>query len=75
MGKRFVLTTNKRGQITLPKDVMEHCGIPSGGKLKVEFLPDGVLEFSPIHPASEVKASQKPPSPVLSAAGTKEEGM
>jgi len=60
MGKRFILTINKREQITLPKEVMEHCGLPSGGKLKVEFLPGGVCKFSPIHPRSPAKASPNP---------------
>jgi bifunctional DNA-binding transcriptional regulator/antitoxin component of YhaV-PrlF toxin-antitoxin module len=57
MDKRFILTTNKRGQVTFPKEVMDHCGLPSGGKLKVEFLPDGICKFSPIHPRSHAKAS------------------
>ena len=62
MGKRFILTTNKRGQVTLPKEVMEHCGLPLGGKLNVEFLPDGTCKFSPIHPLSPATASSNPPS-------------
>jgi hypothetical protein len=71
MDKRFILTTNKRGQVTFPKEVMEHCGLPSGGNLKVEFLPDGICKFSPIHPRSPAKASHDPPS---SAAGAAESG-
>jgi hypothetical protein len=62
MGKRFILTTSKRGQVTFPKEVMEHCALPSGGKLKVEFLPGGVCKFSPIHPSSFEATSQSPPS-------------
>jgi bifunctional DNA-binding transcriptional regulator/antitoxin component of YhaV-PrlF toxin-antitoxin module len=62
MGKRFILTTNKRGQLTFPKEVMEHCGLPSGGKLKVEFLPDRTCKFSPIHPRSRSELSQSAPS-------------
>jgi bifunctional DNA-binding transcriptional regulator/antitoxin component of YhaV-PrlF toxin-antitoxin module len=62
MDKRFILTTNKRGQVTLPKEVMEHCGLPFGGKLNVEFLPNGICKFSPIHPPSPAKESSNPPS-------------
>jgi hypothetical protein len=63
MGKRFIITTNKRGQATLPREVLEHCGLTSGGKLKLEYLPNGVCKFSPIHPRSRAKASQDPPTP------------
>jgi bifunctional DNA-binding transcriptional regulator/antitoxin component of YhaV-PrlF toxin-antitoxin module len=62
MGKRFILTTNKRGQVTLPKEGMEHFGLPSGGKLKLEFLSGWICRFSPIHPRSRAKAPQNPPS-------------
>jgi hypothetical protein len=37
MGKRFILSTNKRGQITFPKEVMEHCGLPTGGNSEWSF--------------------------------------
>lgn len=55
MGKRFIIATNKRGQAILPKEVLEHCGLLSGGKLKLEYLPGGVCIFSPIHPAPKKK--------------------
>jgi len=64
MSKRFILTTDKRGRVTFPKEVMEHCGLPSGGKLKVEYLPDGVVIFSPIHNQSSAKPMNEPPSPL-----------
>jgi hypothetical protein len=62
MSKRFTLTTNKRGQVTHPKEVLEHCGLPAGGKLNIEFLPDRICKFSPIHPPSPAKGSPNPPS-------------
>jgi bifunctional DNA-binding transcriptional regulator/antitoxin component of YhaV-PrlF toxin-antitoxin module len=69
MGKQFVLTTNERGQVTFPKEVMNHCGLPSGGKLKVEFLPDGICKFSPIRPLPPTKTTQTSPSSSSSSAG------
>jgi len=58
MGKQFIVTTDKRGQLTFPKEVLKHLGLQSGGKLKVGFLPDGILKFSPILPQSREKASR-----------------
>jgi bifunctional DNA-binding transcriptional regulator/antitoxin component of YhaV-PrlF toxin-antitoxin module len=69
MGKRFILTTNKRGQVTFPKEVMERCGLPSGGKLKLEYLPGGICKFSPIHPRSRAKGSQNPTSSLPESTG------
>jgi hypothetical protein len=33
MGQWFILPKNMLGHVTLPMEVMEHCGLPFGGKL------------------------------------------
>jgi len=38
------LTVSARGQITLPKDILQHLGIQPGQKVSVEKLPGGRIE-------------------------------
>ena len=49
MGKKFILTTTKRGTVRLPEEVFDHLGLPHGGFLKVTPLPGSVCRFTPIH--------------------------
>jgi hypothetical protein len=39
------LTPTAKGQVTLRKDLLNHLGIQSGGKITVEKLPNGRLEL------------------------------
>lgn len=40
-----ILTVTARGQITIRKDVLKHLGIQSGGKIRIDLLPDGRAEL------------------------------
>lgn len=35
------LTVTARGQVTFRKEVLQHLGIKPGGKIELDFLPDG----------------------------------
>jgi bifunctional DNA-binding transcriptional regulator/antitoxin component of YhaV-PrlF toxin-antitoxin module len=39
------LTVTTRGQVTFRKEVLEHLGIQSGGKIRLYLLPDGRAEL------------------------------
>lgn len=41
----IVLTLNRRGQMTLSKELLEHLGVALGGKVKVTKLPGGKIEL------------------------------
>ncbi len=36
-----ILTVTARGQVTLPKDVLQHLGTRPGEKIELDLLPDG----------------------------------
>lgn len=40
-----ILTVTARGQITVRKEVLKHLGIQSGGKIRIDLLPDGKAEL------------------------------
>ncbi|MFP5405468.1 MAG: AbrB/MazE/SpoVT family DNA-binding domain-containing protein [Gammaproteobacteria bacterium] len=40
------LTVTARGQVTLPKDVLQHLGIRPGEKIELDKLPDGRVALS-----------------------------
>jgi len=37
----LILTVATRGQVTLPKNVLQHLGIKPGDKIELNLLPDG----------------------------------
>jgi bifunctional DNA-binding transcriptional regulator/antitoxin component of YhaV-PrlF toxin-antitoxin module len=39
------LSVTARGQVTFRKDVLKHLGIPPGGKIRIDLLPDGRAEL------------------------------
>jgi AbrB family looped-hinge helix DNA binding protein len=39
------LSVSAKGEVMLPKDVMEHLGIQPGGKIAIGLLPDGHVEL------------------------------
>ncbi len=41
----ITLTVAKRGQVTFPKDVLQHFGIKPGQKIELDLLPDGRAEL------------------------------
>ncbi|MCC8393489.1 AbrB/MazE/SpoVT family DNA-binding domain-containing protein [Paraburkholderia sp. MMS20-SJTR3] len=45
----FILTVTARGQVTLPKEVLQHLGIKPGEKIELDLLPNGraILKASP----------------------------
>jgi bifunctional DNA-binding transcriptional regulator/antitoxin component of YhaV-PrlF toxin-antitoxin module len=40
------LTVTARGQVTFRKDVLRHLGVPPGGKIHLDLLPDGRAELT-----------------------------
>jgi bifunctional DNA-binding transcriptional regulator/antitoxin component of YhaV-PrlF toxin-antitoxin module len=44
--KRWVLAVNERGQITIPKEALDHFGLGLQSQLKVEFLPGKICRLS-----------------------------
>jgi bifunctional DNA-binding transcriptional regulator/antitoxin component of YhaV-PrlF toxin-antitoxin module len=62
MGTRFILQTDKRGRMTLPKELLEHLGIPFGGKIEVEFHPEQICIFRAVRVDAEAKALNLLPS-------------
>ena len=39
------LTVTTRGQVTLRKEDLRHLGVDPGGKIELELLPNGRVEF------------------------------
>jgi len=37
----ITLTITKRGQVTLPRHVLQHLGIQAGGTIEIDLLHDG----------------------------------
>lgn len=44
------LTVTSRGQVTFRKEVLQHLGIPPGGKIRLDLLPDGRAELKADEP-------------------------
>lgn len=44
------LTVTARGQVTFPKEVLQHLGIKLGEKIEVDLLPSGRAELRAAHP-------------------------
>ena len=48
------LTVNAKGQITLPKHLLEHLGVRPGEKIAVAKLPGGRIEMRTIRPTGKI---------------------
>ncbi len=48
------LTIKAKGQVTLPKDVLQHLGVRPGDKITVERLPDGRVEMGAARPTGKI---------------------
>ena len=44
------LTVTKRGQVTLPKELLRHLGVKPGEKIELALLPNGQGELSAARP-------------------------
>ena len=45
-----ILTVTSRGQVTFRREVLAHLGIPPGGKIRLNLLPDGRAELTADQP-------------------------
>ena len=45
------LKVTARGQVTFRKEILKHLGIPPGGKIKLDLLPNGQAAVSADKPA------------------------
>jgi AbrB family looped-hinge helix DNA binding protein len=48
------LTVSAKGQVTLPKNVLEHLGIRPGEKIIMDKLQNGRIEVKAARPASKI---------------------
>jgi len=44
------LTVTSRGQVTFRQEVLKHLGVRSGGKIRLDLLPDGRAELKAEQP-------------------------
>jgi antitoxin PrlF len=49
------LTVTKRGQVTLPKELLQHLGVQSGQKIELTLLPNGQIELSAVRPKERIE--------------------
>ena len=49
------LTVTARGQVTFRKEILQHLGITPGGKIELDFLPDGKGLLKAAKPAQTMK--------------------
>jgi AbrB family looped-hinge helix DNA binding protein len=50
------LTVTVTGQVTLPKEVLEHLGVRPGDKITVDKLPDGQVVVRAARPTGKISA-------------------
>jgi AbrB family looped-hinge helix DNA binding protein len=48
------LTVTARGQVTFPKDVLQHLDIQPGEKIELEKQPDGVVTLRAARPVGKI---------------------
>jgi AbrB family looped-hinge helix DNA binding protein len=48
------LTVTRQGQVTFPKDVLDHLGIKPGEKIELDKLPDGRVALRAARPSSTI---------------------
>jgi antitoxin PrlF len=48
------LTVTTRGQVTFPKDVLQHLGVEPGDKIELDKLPDGRVTLRAMRPAGTI---------------------
>jgi len=48
------LTITARGQVTLPKDILQHLGVQPGGKIEVHKLPGGKIVLTAARPQGTI---------------------
>ena len=48
------LAVTAKGQVTLPKDLLQHLGVRPGDKITVDKLPDGRLEVRAVRSAGAI---------------------
>lgn len=61
------ITVSSRGQLVIPKEVRDACGIHGGSEIQVKTREDGVIELRPLkrHVADLFKNLPPPKSPAV----------
>jgi bifunctional DNA-binding transcriptional regulator/antitoxin component of YhaV-PrlF toxin-antitoxin module len=50
-----ILAVTDGEEVTLPKEALEHLGIPRGGEIELKLLPNGAVELEVARPTVPIR--------------------